>query len=125
MRNTEPGELATGCCINSIDKVVTPEADFKVLFVQFADGSVYGDPSAATEVFARRKASTAALGQLLESRATDEKHFGEKLERLCASLGLTCPQISQALESSGERGAVAEAQRLIATAQKHAQLLTP
>jgi hypothetical protein len=125
LRNTEPGELAEGCCVNSIDKVRIPDAEFKVLFIQFADGSIFGDPSAATEVFARRKASMAALGQLSESRTTAEKRFGEELDQLCASLGPICPQIAQAFERNGERGAMAEVQRLTALANKRAQFVTP
>ena len=101
LRNTEPGELGEGCCLNSIGNVRSPEAEFNVLFVQFADGSIYGNPSAAAEVFVKRKASIAALRQLAESQAADEKHFGEKLAQLCASLGSICPLIAQAFERNG------------------------
>jgi hypothetical protein len=123
LRDTKPGVLGRACCINPIDEVRSPEAEFKVLFVQYADGSIFGDPTAAEEVFARRKASLAALGQLVESRADDEKRFGEKLDQQCAALGPICPRISQAFEQRGKRGALTEIRHLLAISAGHANLL--
>jgi len=119
----ERGELAEQCCVNSLDKVRAPEAQFKVLFVQFADGSIYGDPAAATEAFVWRKGALAALGRLAELESNGEKSFGEQLDRLCPPLGSICAQIAQALEKNGERAAMAEVNRLISIANKRAQLL--
>ena len=123
LRDTKPGTLASGCCINSIDKVRSPEAEFRVLFVQYADGTTFGDPAAAAEVFARRKASIAALQQLIESQAGDEERFSERLGQQCASLGALCPEISQAFEKSGERGALTEVRHLLVISERHAKLL--
>jgi hypothetical protein len=125
LRDTQPGKLGEGCCVNPLDKLSAPEAEFKVLSVQFADGSIYGTPSAAAEAFARRRVSIKALHQLEESQPTDEKDFGEKLDGLCPSLGTICPRIAQALKKDGKPGAFAEILRFIALADKRSQMLIP
>jgi len=123
LRNTKPGALARNCCINSIDNVRSPQAEFKVLFVQYADGSIFGDPTAAAEVFARRKRSMTALRQMAEPQIDDEKVFSEKLDQQCAALGSICPKISQAFERNGERGALTEMERLLGISDTHVKLL--
>ncbi|HLW84483.1 MAG TPA: hypothetical protein VKR60_04655 [Candidatus Sulfotelmatobacter sp.] len=124
LRDTKPGVLGRGCCVNSVDKVRSPEAEFEVIFVQYADGSTFGNPAAATEVFARRKAIVTALQQLIESQADDGDHFNDKLSQQCASLGNPiCPQINRALGRGGERAALAEARRLLDISERHAKLL--
>ncbi|MGH9512723.1 MAG: hypothetical protein ACRD2U_11375 [Terriglobales bacterium] len=123
LRDTKPGALSPVCCVESTDEVRSPEAKFTVIFVQYADGSIFGDPTAATDVFARRKASVGALSQLAESQADGEKSFGERIDRQCALLGSICPQISQVFERNGEREALMEIRRLLGISQKRAGLL--
>jgi hypothetical protein len=126
LRDTKPGDLGRGCCVNSIDNVRSPEAEFKILFVQYADGSIFGDPAAATQVFAMRKAIMTALRRLVEAQASHGVHFGNELNQECAALGNPiCAQISQALERSGERAALTEVRRLLDISEKHAKLLAP
>jgi hypothetical protein len=127
LRNTKPRALGEGCCINSIDKVRVPQAEFKVLFLQYADGSIFGDPAAASGVFTKRQRILAALRQLTKPLAGDvEENFAAEVKVQCGSLGNPiCPRISVAFERSGYQAAVTEARRLLGIAEKHVQLLTP
>lgn len=127
LRDAKPGTLGEGCCVNSIDKIRLPEADFKVLFVQYADGSIFGNPAAADDVFTYRKRTLGALRQLTQTQANGgEENFAAEFNRQCPLLGnQICPQISVAFERSGDQGAAAAARRLLGIAEKHAQLLTP
>jgi hypothetical protein len=125
LRDTKPGTLGAGCCINSVDKVRVPEAEFKVLFVQYADGSTFGDPAAAADIFTKRKRILTALQQLSKQWAGGgEENFAAELKKQCALLGNPiCPQISVALERSGDQAA-AEVRRVLGIAEKHAASLT-
>jgi len=121
LRDMKPGTPARDCCVNPMDETREPRAEFKILFVQFTDGSVFGDPAAAAQVLGTHKMILEALRQLGQSQPEGgEESFAAKLEEKCISLGSSvCSRISAALEGGGTLAALAEARRSLAVAEEH------
>jgi hypothetical protein len=61
------------CCINLLSTAEQPKAEVRVRFVQFGDGSTFGDKRAATEIFAIQAAVLDRLRVL--DGAQDDQEF--------------------------------------------------
>jgi hypothetical protein len=122
LRNTEPEHFETKCCINPLEATHAPEAQFKVLFVEFTDGSTFGDTSAAAEAFAARARIVNSLRDLVQSssRIQVSEDFKRMLDARCAILGWAqCRRIGTAYEQGGSSNAVNKAKGILEIAERH------
>ena len=76
------GGFQTECCINPLESGVDPVAELSVLYVEFADGSTWGDKSEGADILATRSLIVEHLGELDATR--DDQAFvrllGQKLK---------------------------------------------
>lgn len=77
-----PGGIRTVCCINPLQSGTDPVAELSVLYVEFADGSTYGDKSEAASILTRRSLIAKRLGELDAVRGNEAfvLLLGQKLE---------------------------------------------
>jgi len=97
------------CCINPLHESHEPKAAFRLIFVQFLDGSTFGDPAKAENALANRERTLKALRTLAQVAAGDKQRFQSQLEqqlRLDDTLGVfAC--IRQTQEQNGTDAAIA------------------
>jgi hypothetical protein len=77
----ESGSRRVECCINPLNEGRDAKAAFRVLFVQFLDGSTFGDLAVAGDVLASRTAILEALRELVRVYSEQgEQRFRIQLE---------------------------------------------
>ena len=122
----QPGDtfrLMTGttgrgeCCINPLDEPRDPKSAFRVEFVQFADGSIFGDSAKAKDVLANRSSTLLALRKLDRTySAQGEQKF---LSELFEAHGPTFARIRWTAKEKGASAAIAELRESLTIGEKH------
>ena len=140
LRDTEPGRPDVACCVSPQAQVHDPSAEFCLRFVQFADGSAFGDPTEARDNLAFRQTILRGLQELIRSyEETGESGFTAQLKHL-RSYALDpslapkidaqppffqapiCRQILAAYDAGGARAALAAARKFLKIAEEHAAM---
>ncbi len=125
LRDTEPGTPEVACCINPLAENSDPTAEFYLRFVQFADGSTFGDPAEARDALAMRETILRGLRELNQSYAEHGKQgFTAKLKEQ-SSFSATAPfgQILAKYSDGGAQAALDKARQILATARQHAAMI--
>ena len=108
------------CCINPL-QTHEPKATFRLMFVQFLDGSTFGDPAKAKDALANRDRTLKALRTLAQVAAGDKQRFQSQLEqqlRLDDTLGVfAC--IRQTQEQNGTDAAIARTYKILDAAEDY------
>jgi hypothetical protein len=82
LRDTEPGNPDAACCINPSQAHETA-AEYHLQFVQFANGSIFGDPAEARDSLVIRQIILRGLHELMQSyESGGESGFAAKLRDL-------------------------------------------
>lgn len=126
LRDTVPGNPDVACCINPLAEIRDASAEYRLHFVQFADGSTFGDPAEAREALAMRQMIVSALRELLKScselgapgfaaKLTDQSPFSTTAIR---------GQILTKYKEDGIRAALDRTEQILATAERHAAAIT-
>jgi len=141
LRDTKPGIPDVACCVNPLSETHAPSAEYRLYFVQFADGSVFGNPAEAGDSLAIRQTVLRGLHELLRSyEDAGESGFAVKLKDLrsymiAPSLApksedqppffetAICRQILAKYDASGIGGALDKAREILKTAEKHAAMI--
>ena len=109
------------CCINPLDEARDPKANFRVLFVQFLDGSTFGDPASAEDVLARRTSTLHGLQELARTYLEHgEPQFQAQLEQ---AQGGEIYGIRQTKKEKGVGAAVSEVREMLAIGEEHQTML--
>ncbi|HEY6765635.1 MAG TPA: hypothetical protein VI386_12750 [Candidatus Sulfotelmatobacter sp.] len=126
LRETMPGTPIVDCCINPLAKLRDPSVEYRLLFVQFADGSTFGDPAEAQDVLSMRQRIVNDLLKLRQSYGDrGVSGFTDTLnERSAFSVTSVYKQILSKFTDEGVLAAVGEAERIIAIAERHAGEIT-
>lgn len=125
LRDTEPGAPNMACCINPMAEKSDPTAEYYLRFVQFADGSTFGDPAEARDAFALRDTILRGLRELDRSYAEHgEQGFTTKLKEQ-SSFSATAPfkQILAKYNEAAVEVALDKARQILATAEQHAAMI--
>jgi hypothetical protein len=125
LRDTEPGAPNMECCINPLAEKSDPAGEYDLRFVQFADGSTFGDPAEARDVLAWRETILRGLRELNQSYAEHGKQgFTAKLKEQ-SSFSETAPfgQILAKYNEGGVQTALDKARQILATAGQHAAMI--
>ena len=121
-RKTERSE----CCINPLDDSRDPKAEFRVQYVQFLDGSSFGDAAAAKNVLASRS-STLHVLQELERTYSEQggQMFVADLEKEVASdASGTVWLVGRTEKEKGIDAAISQLRKMIPLAAKRHQVTT-
>lgn len=115
-----PGNRQVQCCIDPLENAQEPRALFQIRFVQFADGSTFGNPSDAEDDLAIRKSITSGIRRLLQEYTRDgEEGLDDEMKRQRPwSNTLIFSRIWQTYQSEGAAAAVAQAQQILALVEK-------
>jgi hypothetical protein len=125
LRDTTPSRPQVECCINPLAEAREASVDYRLLFVQFADGSTFGDPAEARNALTLRQSIVNNLRELLQSHAAlGDSGFAAKLQEHSDISG-TVPgrQILLKYADGGVRGALGETERILAIAERHATMI--
>lgn len=76
------------CCMNPLDKPSDPKSGFRLLFVQFLDGSTLGDAAEAQDVLSTRAKTLNALRKLAEAANQGEQLFQSQLQQQSDAAGV-------------------------------------
>lgn len=109
------------CCINPLREPHEPKATFRLMFVQFLDGSTFGDPAKAETALANRDRTLKALRTLAHVAAGDKQRFQSQLEqqlRLDDTLGIFA-SIRETEEQKGTDAAIARTYKILDAAEDH------
>ncbi len=126
LRDSEPNNRQTACCISSLPQKSNPSAEYKTCFVQFADGSTFGKDTDARDALTMRQMIVDALTELLKAYAQlGAPGFATKLsENSSFSSTAIGKQIVAKYHEGGVQPALVSAQRILATAQRHAAMIS-
>ena len=126
LRDTEPGTPEVACCVNPSAKK-DPVAQYYLNFVQFADGSTFGDPLQAQDVLALRETILHGLRELNQSSSEyGEQGFTAKLkEQSPFSATMPFRQILTTYGEGGVRAAIDKAKQILNAAERHAAAGSP
>jgi hypothetical protein len=106
----------------SLDDKSPPIAEFLLRFVQFSDGSTFGDPAAATKWINSRKSVLQALRALRQAyRDGGEAAFLQNLQKYPTGGQASSDwnQITQVQQTSGTQAAVTFLDHLLASSLQH------
>jgi hypothetical protein len=109
------------CCINPLRETHGPEATFRLMFVQFLDGSTFGDADKAENALANRDRTLKALRTLAQVAAKDKPRFTSQLERqlrLDDTLGVFA-NIRETQEQKGADAAIARTYKILDAAEDY------
>ncbi len=140
LRDTSPGDPDVACCINQLADTHDPFVEYRLQFVQFADGSTFGDPSKARDSLAIRETILRGLHELLQSyEDAGESGFVAKLKELRSYLidPSIAPKVEQPpffattvgrqilakYDTGGISSALDKARESLNTANKHAAMI--
>jgi hypothetical protein len=121
LRDTEPGAPNVACCINPLAEKSDPIAEYYLLFVQFADGSTFGDPAEARDALAIRETILRGLRELVQSytRHGEQAFLTEMKQQPPWSGTSIFAQIWTTYKEKGIDAAVKRAQQILAVAGSH------
>jgi len=121
LRDTEPGAPSVACCINPLAEKSDPAARYYLGFVQFADGSTFGDPDEARDALALRETILRGLRELNQSYAEHgDQGFTAKLkEQSPFSATASFGQIITKYREGGIGLAIDTTRHILTTAEKH------
>jgi hypothetical protein len=124
LRDTKPDKSQVECCISPSERGSDPKAEFRVRFVQFADGSTFGDSAQAKDEFAVRAMIFDGLRALVKSYSEHgESGFLAEMRRQQPwSASLPFADIRKSYDESGLSSAIARAQEILATAESHEEV---
>jgi hypothetical protein len=106
------------CCINLLDKPRDPKSGFRLLFVQFLDGSTLGDAAQAQDVLSTRANTLNALRKLAETANRGEQQFQSQLQQQSGAANiLMCIRTTQ--KERGTEAAIAQTRRILVQAEEH------
>src|ERR1039458_8535942 len=125
LRDTEPGAPNVACCINPMAEKRDPIAEYCLRFVQFADGSTFGDPAEARDAFAMRETVLRGLRELVQSyNQHGEQAFLTEMKQQVSWSGTSIfAQIRTIFKEKGIDSAVERAQQILAIAESHEALI--
>jgi hypothetical protein len=141
LRDTEPGVPQAECCVNPLEGNRSPAAEYRLQFVQFSDGSTFGDASEAKDDFEMRDVILRNLRRLLRVYADGgEAGLATRLKELQSYMidpnlapktegqppffaTSICSQILTKYNRAGAEAALAEAKKILGTAEKHAAMI--
>lgn len=109
------------CCINPLAETRDPRATFRLMFVQFLDGSTFGDAAKAENALANRDRTLKALRTLAQVAAKDRLRFQLQLEqrlRLDDALGVLAG-IRETEEQKGADAAIARTYKILDAAEDY------
>ncbi len=116
MPEGSPGFLDVG----ELDKSLDQRAEFRVIFVQFEDGTDFGDRAAVAADLARRNTLLAGLRRLAETYSVQgEQAFKTQLEEKDPDGNLPFPGTLRVAKEKGLRAAFERVQSFVATAEAH------
>ena len=125
LRDSTFGAAESACCINPLSQKRDPSAEYRVRFVQFADGSTFGEPGEGRDALAMRDMIMSGLRELVQSYKDHGKAgFVDKL-REQSPVSATSPW-RRVLAEYGDRGAgaaLAEVRRILADSNFHAAMI--
>ncbi len=122
LRDTQPTGQNLTCCINPLAEMREPLAEYRLLFVQFADGSTLGDEAEAADAMAMRETILSGMRELLEFYAErGPSGFSSKLmERSAFSATSVYKQIFAKYSNEGLQAALSQTNRILTIAKQHA-----
>lgn len=141
LRDTNPGTPDVACCVNPLAETHQPFAEYRLRFVQFADGSVYGDPSEARGSLAIRQTILLGVHELLHSyEMGGETGFVAEVRSLQSYLidprlapkaereppfftTAVCREIIARYDSDGAGAALGKTREILKTAESHAAMI--
>jgi hypothetical protein len=109
------------CCMNPLRETHEPKATFRLMFVQFLDGSNFGDAAQAENALANRDRTLKALRTLAQVAAKDKQRFQLQLQRelrLDDTLGVFA-SIRETQEQKGADAAIARAYKILDFAEDY------
>ena len=109
------------CCMNPLRETHEPKATFRLMFVQFLDGSTFGDAAQAENALANRDRTLKALRTLAQVAAKDKRRFQLQLERelrLDDTLGVFA-SIRETQERKGADAAIARTYKILDFAEDY------
>ncbi len=126
LRDTEPGTPDVACCINPLEEKRDPTAEYHLRFVQFADGSTFGDPAEARDALAIRSMISSGLRELLSAYTElGTPGFAARLrEQSPFSATALCREILAKYREAGIQVALGRTEQILATAQRHSAMMT-
>ncbi|MGA7928104.1 MAG: hypothetical protein WCA20_19210 [Candidatus Sulfotelmatobacter sp.] len=121
VRDSRPGAGELECCLNPLERADEPSAEFRVLFVQFMDGSYFGDTSEAKDNFAIRSEVLAGLHELVRTYSQHgEQTFISEAEQHSAWTATSIfAEIYMRYKDVGAEGAIALAKQMLDVAENH------
>jgi hypothetical protein len=126
LRDSKPDAGKAECCINPLERGSDPKAEFRVRFVQFADGSSFGDPSEAKNDLEVRAMILNGLRKVVQSYSENgERGFLAAMEHQPWSNTLPCANIWTIYTERGVNPAMVRAQQTLTTAEKHVASTRP
>lgn len=112
--NGQEGE----CCINPVGEAREPKASFHVEFVQFVDGSTFGDPATAKNPLASRRSTFHLLHELERTYSEQgEQKFIAGLDKASNASG-TVRLIQRTQEHKGTVAAISQIHKILALADE-------
>lgn len=121
LRNTKPDKSQVECCVSPSEHGSDPKAEFRVRFVQFADGSTFGDSSEAKNELTVRAMIFDGLRGLIKSYSEQgESGFLADMRRQQPwSASSPFADIRKSYDENGLSAAIARAQEILAVAENH------
>lgn len=107
------------CCINPLRETHEPKATFRLTFVQFLDGSTFGDAAKAENALANRDRTLKAFRTLAQVAAKDKQRFQSQLERqlqIDDTLGVFA-SVRETQEQRGADAAIARTYKILDVAE--------
>jgi hypothetical protein len=121
LRNAPPGPDMLECCIGPSEHVSDARAEFRVLFVQFADGSQFGDAAEAKEDLEVREVIMTGLRQVVRSyERSGAGAFHAQANQSSPWLGTSVhSEVQRLYEQEGAEAAISRARQIVAIAEGH------
>jgi hypothetical protein len=113
------------CCINPLREAHEPKASFRLTFVQFWDGSTFGDAAKAEDALANRDRTLKALRTLAQVATKHKQRFQSQLEqqlRLDDTLGVFA-SIRETQEQKGTDAAIARTYKILDASEDHEDMV--
>jgi len=121
IRDAKPGTTRVACCIDPLAQRSDPIGQYYLGFVQFADGSTFGDPAEARDALALRETILRGLRELNQAYAEQgEQGFAAMLKEQ-SPFSATSPfgQIINKYKEGGIGPAIGTTRDMLTTAEKH------
>jgi hypothetical protein len=141
LRDTKPGSPDVACCVDPLAEAHDPSGEYRLLVVQFNDGSVFGDSAEARNSLMIRATILRGLHDLIQSyQDAGEPGYSAQLKDLRSYLAnpslapkteeqppffttAIFTQILAKYETGGINAALNETRQILKTAEKHAAMI--